>query len=234
YMATRFYLDLMQENRENDSRYDKSWRDAYLANYAPTLPTGMSIGDTAYVILPYAVTDEYKASKPYKVMDINDYYNGEKPVGALQIYPKLNKWNDHNREAINANSGTRSVIEIRLAEMYLIAAEALMKDNKSSEGVEYINDVRRRAAWPGKEDNMEITSGQLTIDFILNERALELGGERFRWADLKRTGKLIERVKLYNPAGRNNITEKFLLRPIPSRMIDRLTNRDEFPQNPEF
>src|SRR5690554_544975 len=44
YMASRFYLDLMQENRENDSRYDKSWRDAYLANYAPTLPTGMSIG----------------------------------------------------------------------------------------------------------------------------------------------------------------------------------------------
>src|SRR5690606_13746611 len=205
-----------------------------LANYAPTLPAGMSVGDTAYVILPYAVTDEYKASKPYKVMDINDYYNGENPTGALQIYPKLNKWNDPNRESINANSGTRSVIEIRLAEMYLIAAEALMKLNRSAEGVKFINRVRERAAWPGKEEQMKITASQLDLDFILNERALELGGERLRWADLKRTGKLIERVKLYNPAGRNNIREKFLLRPIPSNMIDRLTNKDEFPQNPEF
>ncbi|WP_257658214.1 RagB/SusD family nutrient uptake outer membrane protein [Parapedobacter lycopersici] len=234
YMATRFYLDLMQANRDNDSRYDKSWRDTYLANYTPTLPQGMNIGDTAFVILPYAVPDEYKASKPYKVMDIRDYYDGENPVGALQIYPKLNKWNDPNRESINANSGTRSVIEIRLAEMYLIAAEALMKLNRSAEGVKYINRVRERAAWPGKEEQMKITASQLDLDFILNERALELGGERLRWADLKRTGKLIERVKLYNPAGRNNIREKFLLRPIPSNMIDRLTNKDEFPQNPEF
>lgn len=234
YMATRFYLDLMQENRVNDARYDKSWRDTYLANYEATLPSGMSIGDTAFVILPYAVPQAYKNSKPYKVMDINDYYDGENPVGALQIYPKLNKWNDPNRESINANSGTRSVIEIRLAEMYLIAAEALMKLNRSEEGVDYINAVRERAAWPGKEDQMKITSDKLDIDFILNERALELGGERLRWADLKRTGKLIERVKLYNPAGRSNVQEKFLLRPIPSNMIDRLTNKDEFPQNPDF
>ncbi len=102
------------------------------------------------------------------------------------------------------------------------------------EGAKFINVVRKRAAWPGKEAAMELQSASLTIDAILDERALELGGERLRWADLKRTGKLIERVKLHNPLGRPNIQEKHLLRPIPADMIDRLTNKNEFPQNPGY
>ena len=52
---------------------------------------------------------------------------------------------------------------------------------------------------------MEIQPDQLTIDFILEERARELGGEQQRWFDLKRTGKLIEYVKKYNPDAKDNI-----------------------------
>lgn len=234
YMASRYYLDLMQSNRWRDSRYDKAWREVYLANYAPTLLPGMKIGDTAFIVVPYAVPQSIKDSKPYKILDINTFYNGENSIGSLQIYPKLIKYDDPNRPAVNAAAGTRDIIELRLAEMYLIAAEALMKQGNADEGVKYINATRRRAAWPGKEADMEISADQLTIDLILEERALELGGERFRWADLKRTGKLIERVKLYNPKGRPNIQEKFLLRPIPSQFIDRLTNKSEFQQNPGY
>jgi tetratricopeptide (TPR) repeat protein len=234
YLATRFYFDLMQSNRWRDSRYDKSWREAYVANYAPTLAPGIKIGDTAYVVVPYAVTAAQRASKPYHIFDISSFYNGENTFGSLQIYPKLIKYDDPNRASINDGDGTKDVIEIRLAEMYLIAAEALMKQGRLAEGADMINVVRLRAAWPGKEADMKIKPEQLTLDFILDERALELGGERLRWADLKRTGKLIERVKLYNPSGRANISEKFLLRPIPSNMIDRLTNKKDFPQNPGF
>lgn len=234
YMATRFYLDLMQSNRWKDSRYDKSWREVYLANYAATLPPGMKIGDTAYIVVPYAVPQSVKDSKPYQIFDINFYYHGEMPYGALEIYPKLTKYDDPNRASVNQSGGTRSFIEIRLAEMYFIAAEALMKQGKSAEGVEYMNTVLRRAAWPGHEADMEITADKLTLDFILNQRALEFGGERLRWTTLKRTDKLIDRVKLYNPAGRDNIEKRFLLRPIPSKEIDRLTNKAGFPQNPGY
>jgi hypothetical protein len=57
---------------------------------------------------------------------------------------------------------------------------------------------------------------------VLDERARELMGEYTRWFDLKRTGKLIERVKEYNPWGRkgNNIQAIHYLRPIPQSEID--------------
>lgn len=234
YMATRFYLDLMQSNRWRDARYDKSWRETYYANYSPTLPAGMKLGDTAFVVVPYVVPAPVQATKPYKVIDITTFYNGENAVGNLQIYPKLKKYDDKYRAAINEANGTRDVIEFRLAEMYLIAAEAYLGQSKPDLGLPFINEVRKRAAWPGKENDMLLQVSDLTIDKILDERALELGGERLRWADLKRTGKLIERVKLYNPLGRAGIKPKHLLRPIPSNMIDRLTNKKDFPQNPEY
>lgn len=59
-----------------------------------------------------------------------------------------------------------------------------------------INKVRQRAAWPGKEAGMTITEAQCTMDMLMEERGRELVGEQGRWQDLKRWGKLVERVKL--------------------------------------
>ncbi len=78
---------------------------------------------------------------------------------------------------------------------------------------------------------MEIKPEQLTLDFILDERARELGGEQQRWFDLKRTGKLLERVKAYNPDAKVNIKEHHLLRPIPQTQLDAIINKEEFGQN---
>tara|TARA_R110002167_G_scaffold91462_2_gene246159 strand:+ start:1966 stop:3597 length:1632 start_codon:yes stop_codon:yes gene_type:complete len=236
FVASRYYFDLLTANRDKDSRFAKSWKTAWIANNEATLRPNMQIGDTAFVYVPWDIPDDVEAEKElkYGVFDINDLYDGENPVGSRELFPQMRKYKDPLRASINSGVGTKNVIEIRLAEMYLIAAEALMKEGEAAEGAELVNVVRRRAAWPGQETNMEITPDQLTLDYILDERALELGAERLRWADLKRTGKLIERVKLYNTLGRDNIVEKHLLRPIPSNMIDRLTNREEFEQNPGY
>jgi hypothetical protein len=78
---------------------------------------------------------------------------------------------------------------------------------------------------------MQITPAMVNLDFILDERARELAGEQLRWFDLKRTGKLVERVKLYNPVAAPFVQEYHNVRPIPQRQIDAVTNKTEFVQN---
>jgi hypothetical protein len=81
---------------------------------------------------------------------------------------------------------------------------------------------------------MKVTAADITLNFILDERAPEFAGEQLRWFDLKRTGKLIERVKKYNPDAAPNIQDYHSLRPIPQVEIDVLQNRSEFLQNPGY
>lgn len=236
YMPNRYFIDMLNEIRVHDSRYEAQFLDTWLANNPASLPPGMQIGDTAVRVLPYAVSAEYKASKNYKIYDVNDIFMGENSYGTLQMFISMKKFYDKYRNSIAAGNTTRDYTEIRLAEMYLIAAEALiMQPGKKAEALPFINTIRLRAAKPGHEDDMRITDENvLTIDFILKERALELCAERHRWVDLKRTGKLIEYAKLHNPNARNQIQEFHLLRPIPTNFIDRLSNKAEFVQNPGY
>jgi len=55
-----------------------------------------------------------------------------------------------------------------------------------------------------------------------------------RWFDLKRTGKLVERVKKYNPDAGAYIQSFHTVRPIPQADIDAVTNKGQFNQNPGY
>jgi hypothetical protein len=108
----------------------------------------------------------------------------------------------------------------------------LGRDGNADNAVNYINVIRQRAAFDGKETDMEVTSAEVDLDFILDEWSRECFGEMSRWLDLKRTGKLIERVQAYNPDAAPNIKAYHLLRPIPANQITRCTNTYE--QNPGY
>lgn len=88
-----------------------------------------------------------------------------------------------------------------------------------------------RAAKPGKFAAMQIKPARLNIDFILDERVRELAGEQMRWFDIKRTGKLVERIKAHSPD--NAVKEQTfqVLRPIPQTQLDAVVKQDEFKQN---
>jgi len=145
------------------------------------------------------------------------------------IFPSLNKWIDNTRPNRQHTQGQRDFILMRLADAYLIRAEANLKQGNAAQAAEDLNIVRKRGAWEGQEDAMEITAADVDIDFILDERARELVGEGHRWFDLVRTNKLIERVKAHNLDAMNNIQPYHVLRPIPLDQIDR--TEGGYPQN---
>jgi hypothetical protein len=88
---------------------------------------------------------------------------------------------------------------------------------------------------PIAETAVTITAGQVTLDFILDERSREFFGEGVRWLDLVRTKTLVDRVKAWNPVEAGpNITPDHMLRPIPQDQIDRVTAGPKYPQNPGY
>jgi hypothetical protein len=228
YMPTRFLLDLFDETK--DARYDGTFKQVWFANSA-TRPAGMNIGDTAvYVTKKAGVT----TSKPYKIYDRNAVYNANGTAKDRFHYVSLKKFDDPTRPDIPQEQSARDAFVIRLPEMYLIAAEASLKLQLPEDAATYINEVRKRAALPGQAAAMQITAADVTLDFILDERAREFAGEQMRWFDLKRTGKLISRVQLYNPEAGPNIKDYHQVRPIPLTQLDAITNKDQFKQNPNY
>jgi hypothetical protein len=228
FMPTGFLLGLF--DRETDSRYDASFQTVWYANNAATIPKDANgepkyaVGDTAIWMPGIELPADVIESKPYQVVPPSRYH--------YRLFPALKKHQDPNRPTVQEERGSRDLMVARLAETYLIAAEALLGDGKPGEAVPYVNAVRRRAAKPGQEQAMEITAAQLDLDLILDERARELAGEGWRWFDLVRTGTLLERVRKYHPDAALNIQPYHVLRPIPQTAIDRSTTK--FPQNPGY
>lgn len=233
YMPSKYLLDLYDERK--DARFTGSFRTTWFANDPKTLPAGKKLGDTIVVVSKKPLSAAYKASKPYVIYDINDIYQADGlPKEPRWRYPALWKFHDPTRATVNVVESKRDAFVFRLAEMYLIAAEASMKLNKNDDAVSFINTIRQRAALPGKVEEMKVNAAEINLDFILDERARELAGEQLRWFDLKRTGKLVERLKIYNPDAASNIQEYHNLRPIPQIEIDVLQNKSEFTQNPGY
>ena len=90
---------------------------------------------------------------------------------------------------------------MRLADAYLLRAEARIQKGDQAGAAEDINVLRDRAfknfrAESGNAEAGKVTSAQMTMDFLLDERIRELVGEENRRYTLCRTGKLAERVKM--------------------------------------
>lgn len=227
YMPTRFLLDLYSED---DARYEGTFMESWYAN-ATSRPAGVNLGDTAVYCSRKEIPDAVETTKKYQTYDRSKIYLTDGTVKDNLRYPTLSKFMDPTRASLNEAQSARDVFVIRLAEVYLIAAEAQMQLGNTQQAADYINVLRTRAAKPGKVAAMQIKPAQVTLDFILDERARELAGEQLRWFDLKRTGKLVERIKAYNPDNAVNIQAHHVLRPIPQTQLDAVVNKAEFKQN---
>ena len=148
-------------------------------------------------------------------------YKSEKIEGR-RSYPGIKKFLDDQYDANypTYDLSNRDIMVLRLAEIYLIKAEAELQTGGNA--LSTINALRQARAISGKDNTI---SGTVDIETILKERALELCGEYQRWFDLKRTHKLIDHVKAYNAQASGNIAVKHYYRPIPLNELEAVTNR---------
>lgn len=154
----------------------------------------------------------------------------------MRLRPYFTKWlkendpNDstqYNANEVGYTGGTiRDHYILRLAETYLILAEAQHMQGNDGDAATNINLIRERSG------ASPISADEVTIDLILEEKARELWGEQYsRKVDLLRTGKYIERVQAFNEEAGANVQDKHTLLPIPQSEID-LNSENELQQNP--
>lgn len=127
----------------------------------------------------------------------------------------------------NGSDSYKDEYLVRLAETYLLRAEAYVMKGDKANAVKDINIIRARAkAEPANENEMN-------IDYILDERLRELYGEEMRMLTLCRMGLLVERNREYNPATGKTIDDYHNLWPIPFSEIERNTGAI-IEQNPGY
>ena len=230
---TKYCLETVFADRVNDSRYKKTFKDTWLSNNPGTFTNvfdnskksvTFKTGDTTIFIPGFEMSLTERAKRPYQVL-VPSLYNEA-------LFPTLQKFLDPLRPDRTYEAGSRDYLCFRLADTYLLIAEAQLLQGKTKDATESVNMVRRRAAFAGKSAAMEITQAQMNMEMIFEERGRELVGEQMRWMDLKRWGNLVDRVQKYNPQAAPNVKAIHLVRPIPQTQIDRTEGgATSFPQN---
>jgi starch-binding outer membrane protein, SusD/RagB family len=246
-----------------DTRFDGTFQTLWYANTAggrngtgacPQNCTNgqvLAIGDTALWMPGYQVTDAFRQTKKFQIyvpcaqQDADPAVDCGRDNKLRRIYgwevgPSMKKHQDNARTGgVADQAGGKDVILMRSGETYLIAAEAAFKLGQLQQAADFINVLRQRAASPAHKADwrtfMEVKAGDITLDFIMDERARELAGEMNRWQDLVRPGAqyFVDRLKRRNVDARPNVQLHHALRPIPQQQINGVTGAP-YPQNPGY
>lgn len=237
-------------NADDVARYDRT---------TSVVGTKLDLDDLAIkFIMPqdpdYATESTNKFTRDYLVIDYNDVYNDngknvklmytyQNPSGEYTgskdnlfryFYPSLTKFNSSryytpNESRHDRNGNLNSILIMRMAEVYLIAAEADIYANGGGNAMGYINTVRTRAG-------ADPLTGTATIQTVLDERGRELCGESLRFYDLKRTGmyKNENYLALTHPDLAKYFKPEYALRPIPTAFLDVIKDGGAYYQNPGY
>lgn len=199
-------------NKSVDKRYNVFYKLAWTYNDPVNLPRGKKLGDTIVAT----------NSAQY-----------------LNVHPACMKYDDPTRPTAQSTRSYKDIIIYRLAETYLMGAEAYLHLGNADSTAYYYNKTWVRAG------NNPVAPGTVTFDMIVDEHARELAFEGDRWFFLKRNGILIERTRLHggeylkNAQGivlnndtviRQNIQPFHVRLPIPTNQILQM-GAQNFPQN---
>lgn len=148
----------------------------------------------------------------------------------------VTKWKNITSAGVQGSNATYTDTDFpvfRLAEAYMNFAEAVLRGGTggtAAEALQYVNLLRQRA-YGGAAGN--ITSDELTLDFLIGERGREFYWETLRRTDLIRFGQFSETTYLWDwkggvPQGISTSSHLNLF-PIPSADIGANPNLDQNP-----
>lgn len=160
----------------------------------------------------------------YEMTDYKEWTNGYPSV-------KFRNSNFNSPSTPTVFSGTDFPL-YRLADAFLMYAECVVRGaggGSETQALDYVNQIRLRA------NAGEITASEMTLNFLLDERARELNLEGHRRTDLIRFGKFTGGSYLWpwkgNVAAGTSIPSTYNLFPIP---LSALQANPNLTQNPGF
>ena len=158
---------------------------------------------------------------------------GNGNTGARNAYPQLHKFNwsfEGCSYAGNLQIKTGDMFIIRMAEVYLLAAEAEQKLGHGDKAASYLNVLRQRAARPGVAASVW-QMATATEDDIFDEYIREMCGEFNRWALLKRHNAFENRLQRYNYRAYVKFQKRDYNRPISNDFLSTILNSAEYGDN---
>ncbi len=134
-------------------------------------------------------------------------------------------------------------IELRLADIYLLYAEALVRQKKQLDvALTYLNKIRQRArnstggSASALPNYAPFSSDEAFLLAIEKERRVELAFENHRWFDLVRTERakpvMTQEQQVQNGFSPSAWSDHMLLFPIPLQVIQ--SNPEKIKQNPGY
>lgn len=155
-------------------------------------PTGLS--DLNPVYLNGALINSFEVGDQRAVP--GNWVNTITIDGSIYFFPYKYKKNEPDPEILDASGQEEYLMMIRLADVYLVRAEARAQQDNITGSQEDLNRIRFRAGL------LETTAvdKQSLLDAILHERQTELFVELgTRWIDLKRTGVINSVMEVITP-----------------------------------
>lgn len=182
--------------------------------------------------LPYGTVDQGSDAAKAPVGG-QDPETGAYLTNAHRAYPSLTKFN-WSYEGVFTSSNLQvkggDMFIMRMAEVYLLAAEAAEMLGKGGEAATYLNVLRKRAAREGVAESVWKLS-TATEDDVLDEYAREMCGEFSRWALLKRHNNIKERLEKYNKRAAKSFKPHHYNRAISIDFLQTILNAEEYGDN---
>jgi len=119
------------------------------------------------------------------------------------------------------------IILMRLADILLLKAEALVEVGKPADAIDIVNKIRERAGLGASSLNRSMSQADARLA-VENERQLELYMEAQRWYDLLRNERMLEVMRKHKDQNGNlifaNLQEFRTKWPVPQGEMDKNTN----------